>query len=148
MTSGYSMKNILETFFSNYLKAFESYDLAAVSNCYAIPCTLNTPEKIVLIDDIDSCQKEFDAIFKQLKQENMKEIRVEQSSFIKMSNDLVLASINWQFVDVGGEFFASFCAVYYIVVEETQNQKSCKIVNIASHHDESSIKLASSFTIK
>ncbi|MGB0937535.1 MAG: hypothetical protein ACPGTQ_08755 [Colwellia sp.] len=142
------MKKTLETFFSNYLNAFKNYDLAAVSNCYAIPCTLNTPEKIVLINNLDSCKKEFDAIFEQLKKERMEEIRVNQSSYMAMSDDLVLTSINWQFVDVDGEVFASFCAVYHISIEKNQNTNSCKIINIASHHDENSIKLSSSFTIK
>jgi len=57
----------IEKLFNEYLQAFLCYDLTHVSQCYQIPCTLSTPDKIVVITEPLMFEQEFNAIFEQLQ---------------------------------------------------------------------------------
>jgi hypothetical protein len=141
------LKEALENLFTHYLKSFRDYNLQGVCHCYAIPCTLNTPERILLIEDFNACEKEFSAIFEQLKQEKTKDIVVQQSSFMVLSKSLLLVSIDWDFINQSEDVFASFCAFYHIALEMKDKNIQLKIVNVASHQSENSLLLKNEFLI-
>jgi len=136
------MKKIeIQQLFKRYQEAFINYDIDELSSCYHLPCTLNTPEQMTLLTSDDDCQKEFGTIFSQLKDANINSVTSKQASFLKMSEQLYLVCIEWDFIDEQGEVFADFAAVYHVL----DNDNALKIVNVTSHDLECSLSLPESF---
>lgn len=133
----------IATLFKHYLTAFKKYDLSGVVSCYHIPCTLHTPEKVVLLEDLSAFEQEFNDIFTQLKQAQMSDICATKASYTKITERLLLVSIDWVFVDGQGEVFADFCAVYHL----TFNKNELEIINVVSHDLSNSLTLAQSFSL-
>jgi hypothetical protein len=146
------LKQKLEALFEHYLTAFENYDLESVCACYHLPCTLNTPDKIVLVNDIEHCKQEFNDIFEQLQQAKTDKIVARQASYMKLNKNLILACVDWYFIDDKEQVFADFSAFYHIGVtyadsaEETIQE--LKIINVVSHELSNSISLPHSFSVK
>jgi len=128
----------IEALFNHYLTAFKSYDLNAVVACYYLPCTLHTPDNLVLINNKADCQQEFSKIFAQLKQENTSNIIANKASYQQVSDNLWLVSVDWCFIDGEKQVFADFCAIYHLIDAESH----LKIVNVVSH------ELSNSLTLK
>ncbi len=127
----------LQQLFQNYQNAFCQYDLDGVGSCYHLPCTLNTPDKIVLLSNQADCQIEFGTIFTQLKEANTSDIIAKKASFEQMSKQLYLVCIDWDFIDGQGQVFADFAAIYHVL----DTDGVLKIVNVVSHELESSLTL-------
>lgn len=136
----------IETLFDHYLTAFRSYDLDGVVACHHLPCTLHTPDKIVLVNSIDDCRQEFNDIFTQLKQANTAKIVAQKASYMSINKDLVLACVEWDFIDEQGQVFSDFCAYYHVSVLNGANQ-TLAIVNVVSHELSNSLSLANVFSI-
>ena len=136
----------IESLFNRYLAAFSTYDLDAVVACYHLPCTLHTPDKIVLINNIDDCRQELNDIFTQLKQANTAKIVARKASYMSINDDLLLACVDWDFIDEQEQVFANFCAYYHISVLNSSKQKLA-IVNVVSHELSNSLSLAHVFSI-
>jgi hypothetical protein len=132
----------LQQLFKKYQHSFTHYDLDGVSSCYHLPCTLNTPDKIVLLSSMADCQTEFSAIFTQLKDANMSNVIAKKASFEQMSEQLYLVCIDWDFIDGQGQIFADFAAIYHVL----STGDALKIVNVVSHELESSLILSESFS--
>ena len=60
----------IETLFNQYINAFSAYDIEQVRACYHLPCTLHTPDKVVLIENDADFDQEFSSIFNGLKAAN------------------------------------------------------------------------------
>ena len=136
----------IKSLFESYLSAFSVYDLDAVIACYQLPCTLHTPDKVVLLNNIDECRQEFNNIFAQLKEAKTAKIIARKASYLSISNDLLLVCIDWDFIDEQEEVFADFCAFYHIRVLNNTEQPLA-IVNVVSHELVNSLPLANEFTI-
>lgn len=131
------------SFFTNYITAFKTYDLVKVAACYHLPCTLHTPDKVVLLTEIKGCNQEFSDIFTQLQQAKTSDIMAKKASYSIITNDLMLVCIAWDFMDDQGEVFADFCAIYHL----TQINDELKIINVVSHDLSNSIELAHKFNL-
>jgi len=136
----------IESLFDNYLAAFSTYDLDSVVACYHIPCTLHTPDKIVLVNSIDDCRQELNDIFTQLKQANTANIVARKASYMSINDELLLACVDWDFIDEQGQVFADFCAYYHISILNSSKQKLA-IVNVVSHELSNSLSLTNAFSI-
>jgi len=132
----------LEQLFKHYQNAFLQCDLDGVSSCYHLPCTLNTPDKLVLLSSPTDCQQEFSAIFTQLKEANTRDVLAKKASFEQMSEQLYLVCIDWDFIDGQGQVFADFTAIYHVL----DTGEALKIVNVVSHELESSLTLTTSLS--
>jgi len=127
----------LQQLFKQYQHSFINYEHDGVNRCYHLPCTLNTPDKIVLLSSLADCQAEFGAIFTQLKDANTSDIIAKKASFEQMSKQLYLVCIDWDFIDGQGQVFADFAAIYHVL----DIDGVLKIVNVVSHELESSLTL-------
>lgn len=136
----------IKTLFDNYLAAFSAYDLDAVVECYHIPCTLHTPDKIVLVNSIDDCRQELSDIFTQLKQAKTVKIVAQKSSYMSINDDLLLACVDWNFIGEQEQIFANFCAYYHLSITSSTKQ-NLSIVNVVSHELSNSLSLANEFSI-
>jgi len=123
--------------FNGYLDAFKSYDLGKVASCYHLPCTLHTPDKAVLLKDANSCLHEFSDIFTQLQQAKTSDIIARRASYSLITDNLLFASVDWEFIDDQGEIFADFCAIYHLISIDNE----LKIINVVSHDLSNSISL-------
>ena len=123
--------------FINYLSAFKAYDLDKVSACYHLPCTLNTPDKVILLKDTKTLLQEFNDIFIQLKQAKNSNIKADKASYSLLTENLLLACIDWAFFNEQGEIFADFCALYHLAIVENE----LKIINVVSHDLSNSLTL-------
>ncbi len=128
----------LENLFTQYQKAFLAYDIEAVMDCYHLPCTLNTPDKIVLLANESDCHNEFSEIFAQLKSVATSNVLAKKASYEQISEQLYLVCIDWDFIDGQGDVFADFAAVYHVL----DIAGTFKIINVISHALESSLTLA------
>ena len=133
----------IETLFEHYLVAFSHCDLDAVVACYHIPCTLHTPDNMVLVKNIDDCRQALNEIFIQLKQANTTKIVARNASYMSINDNLLLACVDWDFIDDQGQVFADFCAVYHITLLENE----WKIINVVSHELSNSINLTNTFVL-
>lgn len=136
----------IETLFDHYLTAFSEYDLDAVVACYHIPCTLHTPDKMVLVNNVDDCRQALNEIFTQLKQANTAKIVARKASYTSINDNLLLACVDWDFIDEQGQVFADFCAYYHISIIDSPEQK-LSIVNVVSHELSNSLSLTNMFSI-
>ncbi len=117
--------------------------MQAVRSCYLLPCTLSTPDKVVLLNDEMSFKNEFLQIFSLLKSENISAFKVSNASFDEIAENLVVAAIDWQFLDQANNLFTEFTAIYHL----TKVAKNFKIINIISQDISQSIELSQSLSI-
>jgi hypothetical protein len=116
-------------FLKEYLSAFVHYDLNKAAANYHLPCTLHTPDQIVLVKNIKACQQELTKIFNQLQQEKTSDILIKKASYSLVTEHLLLVSVDWEFLNDKGEIFADFCAIYHLILIDN----ALKIVNVVSH---------------
>ena len=138
------LSNKLQTLFNNYLAGFKSYNMEQLQACYHLPCTLNTPDNIVLVKNEQELASELDKIFEQLKQGNVETILPASASYMELSNTVALASVDWYFIDNKGQMFADFCAIYHVQITTDE----VKIINVASHDLSNSLSLANTLIIQ
>jgi len=130
----------LQELFKRYQNAFIHYDINEVSNCYHLPCTLNTPDKIVFLSSQSDCHEEFSTIFTQLKEAKTSNVIAKKASFEQVSKQLYLVCIDWDFIDGQGQVFAEFTAIYHVL----DNDDTLRIINVISHELDSSLTLTES----
>lgn len=128
----------LQQLFKRYQQAFIHYELDELCRCYHLPCTLNTPDKIVLLASGSDCHQEFNRIFKQLKDAKISQVIAKKATFEQVSKALYLVCIDWHFIDGVGEVFSEFTAIYHVL----ETDETLKIVNVVSHELENSLTLA------
>ena len=128
----------LQNLFEHYQNAFLAYDIDQVISCYHLPCTLNTPDKIVLLLNDSDCYDEFSEIFTQLKSVKTSNVLAKKASYEQISEQLYLVCIDWDFIDGQGDVFADFAAVYHVL----DIAGTFKIFNVISHGLENSLALA------
>jgi hypothetical protein len=127
----------LQNLFTQYQKSFLAYDIESVMDCYHLPCTLNTPDKIVLLSNESDCHNEFSEIFAQLKSLKTSNVLSKKATYEQISEQLYLVCIDWDFIDGQGNVFADFAAVYHVLDVAGR----LKIINVISHTLESSLTL-------
>lgn len=125
----------LQELFKRYQQAFIHYNIDEVSRCYHLPCTLNTPDKVILLSSPSDCLQEFGTIFTQLKEAKTSDIIAKKSSFEQVSEQVYLVCIDWDFID--GQVFADFTAIYHVLNDDG----TLKIMNVISHELDSSLTL-------
>lgn len=128
--------------FERYQNAFIAYDIDTLSDCYHLPCTLNTPEQITLLTNKVDCQQEFETIFSQLKEGNINKVIAKQASYKQVSEQLYLVCIEWDFIDAEEDLFADFAAIYHILVSDS----GLSIINVTSHDLECALSLPEKFS--
>ncbi len=133
----------IERLFINYLNYFKTYNLAGVIDCYHLPCTLNTPDKLSLLVNEQDCQDEFESIFSQLKAAKTTNVVANKASYQQISEQVFLVSIDWDFFDANQQVFTDFTALYHLLIVEDQ----LKIINVISHELSNSLSLQYSFSI-
>lgn len=133
----------LVSLFRHYISAFKRYDIAAVQQCYYLPCTLHTPDKIAYLANKNDFEREFIDIFTVLQHANTKDILITKAGFgLTASGDINLC-IDWAFTDDKDEVFADFCAFYHVIEVECEY----KIVSVVSHSLSNSVDLPCELTI-
>ncbi len=137
------VEQILQQLFQRYTQAFLQYDIPAVINCYAFPCVLSTPDKMVVLNNTTDAENEFGQIFTWMKQANASQIAVSSASYHLYSDSLAVVNILWKFIDDKAEVLAEFAALYHIHIIE----KQAKIMQVVSHETAISVDLANTLTL-
>ena len=109
-----------------------------------MPCTLNTPDEVVLLKDKAAFAQQFNDIFLLLKNENVCAFKALNSSYQAINDTLILVNVDWQFFDDKNALFTEFSAVYHIVLENYHY----KIFNVISQDISQSLTLEHSFSLK
>lgn len=129
------MNNKLQSFIQGYLECFKHYDIKTLQKYYCLPCTLSTPDKLVLVTTNEKFEQEFLQIFTQLKQANTVEFRFSNISYTKVNNEFITLGGHWVFINDQQETFAEFFACYHLLKEND----NIKIVNVISHEVENTV---------
>jgi hypothetical protein len=127
----------IEQFFHVFIDGFKTNNINQLQACYHFPCTLNTPEHIDIIINKEQLAVYLDAIFVQLENEQFSQLQISNAHYTLMNNELILASIDWVFVDDAGDVFSHFSAFYHLACKNNQ----LFIINAVSHDIKNSQKL-------
>ncbi|MCJ8320983.1 MAG: hypothetical protein MJK12_15195 [Colwellia sp.] len=133
----------IQTLFNCFQNGFYHFDLAKVVDCYHLPCTLNTPDKMSLINTKTELELEINNIFEQLANECFVRFELSNTSFTQLTDDLLFASINWRFIDKTNQVFSEFSAFYHLSIKD----KELKIINATSHQISNSKNLSNPFAL-
>ena len=133
----------IEELFQHYIVAFQQQNMSAIQQCYQLPCTLHTPDKVVLITNDKAFEKEFLDIFTILSHAKISQFLPLKSSFSKLKDDVILACVDWQFIGPNEEVFTDFSAFYHLVLTKGQ----WHIFNVVSQELSQSIDLETPFKI-
>jgi len=137
------LTNQLQILFKNFIAGFKGYNLEQVGACYHLPCTLNMPDNIILVNNEQDLTNELTLIFTQLQQAKANNITAVKASYQLLTKNIVLVSIDWHFLEESGQLFADFCGVYHIQI----NGEKLKIINVASHELANSLNLENALTL-
>lgn len=137
------MEQLLSSFFQQYTHHFFQYDVSAVKSFYQTPCTLSTPDKLVVLTE-KNIDKELNSIFEQLTQVKLNAIKALNSSYEQITNDLILVNIDWQLFTGNEQLFTEFCAVYHLV----KIDNTFKIINISSQEFNQGLRLENNISLK
>jgi len=137
------MNQQLVSLFQEYLSAFKEYDLAALKQCYSLPCSLHTPDKIAYLVNEFDFEQEFIDIFTVLQHAKTQNIIITKASYNESINGSVDVCIDWAFSNDEDEIFADFCAFYHVIIFENK----LKIMNVVSHDLSNSVELPSNLSI-
>jgi len=133
----------LHTLFKDYFQAFITKNVDKVLDCYQLPCTLATPERLVFLADEKQAQHEFSQIFTWLAQAKVEHIEAGSASYTYLNDSITLVNIYWFFLDQNKHVIADFAALYHVI--KTNDQ--LKIFQVISHEIESSIQLSFPLTL-
>ncbi len=122
------MQKKLEKLFQQYIEAFSEYDLNKVARCYQLPCSLSTPDRMIVVENEHAFNQEFSDIFQQLLQANTQQINALNASYLALNSHLALTCVDWAFINDEGETFADFSAFYHIDIREDNG----KIISVSS----------------
>ncbi|WP_286261649.1 hypothetical protein [Thalassotalea atypica] len=128
----------LKQLYQLYIQAFAKQDIQAVKQCYLMPCTLNTPDRVVLLNNDEVFDKEFNDIFSLLNSENISGFKTSNASFDIISEHVVVVAIDWQFINDANNLFTEFTAIYHL----TKTIDGFKIINVVSQDISQSINLS------
>ncbi len=131
------ISNTLASLYQRYIQAFAQLDIDAVKQCYLMPCTLNTPDKVVLLDSDDKFNQEFAQIFAVIQAENIVGFKTSNASYDVVSPSVIVAAIDWQFLTSANTLFTEFTAIYHL----TKQGDDIKIINVISQDVSQSITL-------
>ena len=141
------MENInlaLAKLFDNYFAAFESFDVQAVMRCYTLPCLLATPDKLLLVNDTQEFEREFNEIFTGLKAADFAKVGWRQPSMQAFNNECATVLVPWHFYNKAGEEFANFTGIYQLA--KTGASGLWQIAQVVSHFDVVSFSQPLNFT--
>jgi hypothetical protein len=131
-------ESALVNLLQRYIKAFKCYDLLTLIDCYHLPCTLHTPDKIVYLLNEADLKQEFIEIFSVLQNAKISEIKITKASFHESLNGALDLCVDWAFIDDKGDVFADFCAFYHLIKIE----QKFKIISVVSHELSNSVELS------
>ena len=94
-------------------------------------------DKVVLIEDGSAFEREFLDIFTVLSHAKITQFDALRASFSELSENLLLACVDWQFIGDNGEIFTDFSAFYHIAF----NNGQWKIFNVVSQELSQSVQL-------
>tara|TARA_B110000114_G_scaffold103755_1_gene109201 strand:+ start:359 stop:793 length:435 start_codon:yes stop_codon:yes gene_type:complete len=119
----------VQALFHNFKEGINHLNLIKVVDCYHLPCTLNTPDKLSLINTKAELESEVKSLFTQLTKECFYRFELSNTSYMKLTDDMIFASIDWTFIDDNHQVFSEFSAFYHLVIKD----KKLKIINATSH---------------
>lgn len=137
----------LQQLFNGYHQAFKAQNITEVLSCYHLPCTLLTPDRLVLLDNEQAAVSEFTEIFSGINGLDIQSFKALEASY-GMVNEavdepIIMVNIHWQFFNASNEVLADFCALYHII----KIQQQLKIFQVISHENEQTINLPFSLTL-
>ena len=138
------MKHQLKQFIQRYIACFAEYDLTTLQRFYQLPCTLSTPDKLVLVASTNDFEEEFSQIFAQLKEAQTAAFSFNEISFTQVSDSMIILGGHWRFKNAAQEPFAEFFACYHLI---KKNDK-LTIVNVMSHQVENAITFAEKLVLE
>jgi len=133
----------VEALFNNFKEGINHLDLVKVVDCYHLPCTLNTPDKMSLISTKTELETEINSLFTQLTHECFFRFELSNTSYMKLTDELIFASIDWVFFDDNHQIFSEFSAFYHLTIKG----KKLKIFNASSHQINNGQKLSMPFVL-
>ncbi|WP_448246413.1 hypothetical protein [Thalassotalea agariperforans] len=126
--------------FQTLAQSLAQSDLAKARNCYHLPCTLSTPDHVMLLTTEAEFSDAYQAIFTQLKDQQFSAFKMLNSTYQKLTQTVFLVNIDWQFFSDDEQLITEFAAIYHVSVIDQQ----VKIINAVSQDISQSLALSQS----
>jgi predicted transcriptional regulator len=137
----------LQQFFNHYHQAFKAQNIVDVLSCYHFPCTLVTPDRLVLLNNRQAAEVEFNEIFLGINRLGIQSFKALEASYDVINTDddntILMVNIHWQFFNKEKDILADFAALYHII----KHQQQLNIFQVISHENEQVIDLPFSLTL-
>jgi len=133
----------LQQLFNNYQQAFKAQNIKDVLACYQLPCTLVTPDRLVLLSTIVDAEQEFAQIFRGINNLGIQTFKATNASFTDINDNIFAVNIHWQFFDQKKAIIADFAALYHLI----KNEQQLKIFQVISHENDPIITLPFSLNL-
>ncbi|MGJ8693986.1 MAG: hypothetical protein ACSHW0_16070 [Thalassotalea sp.] len=134
----------LSVFFQHYVSAFTQQKIDTLGDFYHLPCTLSSPDNLVLINNHQQLVDTLTAACTQLNQADISGLKLLNACYQPINTDLYLVNIGWQFLTEDKAVYTEFCAIYYLAVID----QKLKIININSQELSHSLDLPNTLTLK
>ena len=128
-SSNLSKTRQLKQFYQDYIQAFATASIPAVTKCYQLPCVLSTPDKVILLNNVDAFEQEFSAIFSLLAEHKITAFKASNGSYQEVNDTLTIVKLDWRFYDDANNLFSEFSAIYHL----SYVQEVFRIINVISH---------------
>ncbi|WP_448565456.1 hypothetical protein [Thalassotalea ganghwensis] len=132
----------LTTFVEYYIDNFKCLDIEALSGCYQFPCTLSTPDELMLLTNEKELLAQFSDIRQQVQQADVNCITCSNISFSKVCENITLLGMTWLLQTASGQVLSHFFACYHLV---TINEHY-RIFNVVSQEAEKAVVLSTAIT--
>ena len=119
-------------------------ELSKARRCYHLPCTLSTPDNVMLLTTETEFSEVYQAIFEQLKDQQLSGFKMLNSTYQKLTETVFLVNIDWQFFSDDEQLITEFAAIYHVSVID----KQVKIINAVSQDISQSLALSQSLIFK
>ena len=136
-----SLKESIESFFSNYQINFEKLDLNLVRNYYVLPTQMSMIGRFTVFNTDEEFNLEFKPMFEALKLSGFKRAKFQNRSYSKLNSDHVLVSMGWKFYDHEDVDLSEFASIYNM--KNINNE--WKIISVILHNIHKQVILSQEF---
>lgn len=141
--SSVTQQQLIELF-QTLAQSLADGELSKARHCYHLPCTLSTPDNVMLLTTEAEFSEAYQAIFEQLKDQQLSGFKMLNSTYQKVTETVFLVNIDWQFFSEDEQLITEFAAIYHVSVID----KQVKIINAVSQDISQSLALSQSLIFK
>ncbi len=119
------MPTTITAFFDRYRRAFEAYDLDALSALVHVPCLIASAGELVAVPDADDLAKRLQRQFARHREAGVADATFDVLDHRRLDARFVSADVHWTFFGAGEAKLIDFGVNYTLTAPETGWKIAC-----------------------